>query len=108
MFPTLDPKKMEKMLKKLGIETEPIDATEVLIKTPSGEIKITNPQVIKTTMKGQVIFQISGSVEEAVSEADINLVMEQSGCKDRDLVEKTLRETQGDVVEAIMKLKKQS
>jgi alpha-NAC-related protein len=106
MFPTLDPKKMEKMLKKLGIETEPIYATEVLIKTPSGEIRITNPRVIKTTMKGQVIFQISGSVEEAVSEEDIKLVMEQSGCRDRSLVEKTLKETQGDVVEAIMRLKK--
>ena len=106
MLPTLDPKKMEKMLRKLGIETEPIDATEVIIKTSSGEIKITNPQVTKTMMRGQVIFQVSGNVEETISEDDVKLVMEQSGCNDRNLVEKIQKETKGDVVEAIMRLKK--
>jgi len=107
MIPQLDPQKMERMLRQLGIKTEPIPATEVIIKTSKGDIKITNPQVIKTTMKGQVVFQVSGNVEEDIfSEEDIKLVMEQSGVEDEKKVKEALAKSQGDIVNAIMELKK--
>lgn len=107
MIPGLDPKKMEQMLKQLGMEMEDIKANEVVIKTDDGDIIITNPQVVKTTMRGQVVYQVSGDVtQEAFSKEDVKLVMDQSGIKDEAKVIKALQEAKGDVVEAIMKLKK--
>jgi len=106
MIPGMNPKQLEAMLKQLGMKMENLPANQVIIKTDSGDIIINNPQVIKTTMKGQVIYQVSGDVNESsFSEDDINLVMEQTGVKDRKRVEEVLRETNGEVVEAIMKLK---
>jgi len=106
MLPNLSPEKMEKLLRQLGITTEPIEATEVVIKTTSGEIRIENPEVIKTNIKGKIVFQVSGKLEEEpFSEDDVKIVMEESGCKDVELIKKTLRETKGDIVEAIMRLK---
>ena len=87
MFPGMNPKKMEQMLKKLGMKMDNISAKEVIIKTDSGDIKIENPQVVKTSMKGQVVFQISGNVREQVfSDEDVKLVIEQSGIKDEEKV----------------------
>ncbi len=106
MFPGLSPDKMEKMMKKLGMQMDNIQAKQVVIKTESGDIKIDEPQVIKTTMKGQVVFQISGNIkEEKFSEDDIKLVMDQTGEKNKDKIRQILKETNGDIVEAIMKLK---
>jgi len=106
MLPSLDPKKMEQMLKKLGMKMDNIPANEVIIKTDSGDITIERPQVIKTSMKGQVVFQVSGNVkEQSFSDEDVKLVMEQTGVKDENKIKQTLQETSGDIVEAIMKLK---
>lgn len=106
MFPGMDPKKMQQMLKKLGMKMDNIPASQVIIKTDSGDITIEEPQVIKTSMKGQVVFQVSGNVkEQKFSNEDVKLVMEQSGIKDKEKVELALQQTNGDIVEAIMKLK---
>ncbi len=106
MFPGLSPDKMGKMMKKLGMKMDNISAKQVIIKAESGDIKIDDPQVIKTTMQGQIVFQISGNIkEEKFSEDDIQLVIEQSGEKDKEKIKQILKETNGDIVEAIMKLK---
>jgi len=106
MFSGLDPKKMQQMLKKMGMKMDNIPAKKVVIKTDSGDITIDQPQVIKTSMKGQVVFQVSGVVkEQSFSDEDIKLVIEQSGVKDEEKVKKALQETNGDIVETIMKLK---
>ena len=106
MFPSLDPQKMQQMMKKLGMKMDNIPAKQVVIKTDTGEITIDEPQVIKTTMNRQVIFQVSGNVkEQSFSNEDIKIVIEQSGVKDEEKVKKVLQETNGDIVEAIMKLK---
>ena len=107
MFPTLDPKKMQGMLKKLGVKMDNIPASQVIIKTNSGDILIENPEVVKTTMKGSVVFQISGNVKErSLSDEDVKLVIEQSGIADREKIKKVLEETGGDIAKAIIKLKK--
>jgi len=93
------------MLRQLGIKAEPVKAKEVVIKTESGDITIENPEVIKTVMKDKVIYQVMTKSGEAFSDEDIKLVMEQSGCKDVEKVKQALRETKGDIVEAIIKLK---
>ncbi len=106
MFPSIDPKKMQQMMKQLGMKMDNIPAKQVIIKTDTGNITIEEPQVIKTTMNGQIVFQVSGNVkEQSFSDEDIKLVIEQSGVKDEEKVKKALQETNGDIVEAIMKLK---
>ena len=102
----MNPKQLEGMLKQMGMKMDNISATQVLIKTDNGDITINNPQVVKTTMKGQVVYQVSGNADEATfSEDDVKLVVEQSGVKDEEKVKKALQESNGEVVEAIMKLK---
>jgi nascent polypeptide-associated complex subunit alpha len=106
MMPGMDPSKMQQMLKQLGMKMEDLKSSKVIIKREEGDIVIENPQVIKTTMKGQVVYQVSGSTqEELFSEDDVKLVSEQTGIKDTEEIKKALTETKGDVVEAIMKLK---
>jgi len=104
--PGVDPKKLEQMLKQLGMEMEEIPASQVIIKRDEGDIIIDNPQVVKTSMRGQVIYQVSGDVRQEISPEDIKLVMDQTGIRDEEVVKKALQEAKGDVVEAIMKLKK--
>jgi len=104
----LDPKKMQQMMKQLGMKMENISANQVIIKTDSGDIVVEEPEVVKTTMKGQVMFQVSGHVKEhAFTDEDVKLVMEQSGVEDREKIKKVLEETKGDIAEAIMRLKTQ-
>ena len=106
MLPGVDPKKMQQMLKQLGMKMVNIPANQVLIKTDSGDITIDKPEVIKTMMKGQVVFQISGNVKEkSFSDEDVKIVMDQSEIKDQEKVKQALQETNGDIVQAIMKLK---
>ena len=106
MMPGMDPKQLQGMLKQLGMKMENLSATQVVIKTDDGDITINNPQVVKTTMKGQVVYQVSGNADEATfNEDDVQLVMDQTGVTDKKKVEEALKEANGEVVEAIMKLK---
>lgn len=105
MFPgmNMDPKKMKKAMKQMGINTEEIEADEVVIKKSNGNIVINNPQVSKVKMQGQEIFQVQGDASEE-SKEDIKTVMEQTSCSEED-AKKALEET-GDIAKAIMKLQK--
>jgi alpha-NAC-related protein len=106
MFPVMDPKKLESMLKKLGMKMENIPANEVIIKTDSGNITIEDPQVIKTSMKGQVVFQVSGNVKSRTfTDEDVKLIMEQTGIDDEERIKKLLTQNKGDIAKTIMELK---
>ncbi|HLE07113.1 MAG TPA: nascent polypeptide-associated complex protein [archaeon] len=109
MFPKIDPKQMEKMMKQMGMQTENIDATEVVIRTAEKEIIISEPQVSKIKMGGQETFQIVGNVserqKERFSDEDVKTVVEQSGISETE-AKKALEETGGDLAEAIIRLKK--
>ena len=85
MIPGLNPRKMQQMMKQLGIQQVDIPATEVIIRTEDKEIIISNPSVAKVNMMGQETFQISGVIREEkissapeISEDDIGTVMEQA------------------------------
>ena len=104
----INPRQMEKMMKKMGIQSVSIEAEEVVIKTPDKDIVIKNPQVSRVNAMGQDTFQISGDVEEREKEGfsseDVETVMEQSGASEEEAIS-ALRET-NDLADAIMKLKK--
>jgi nascent polypeptide-associated complex subunit alpha len=108
MFGGIDPKKMQAMMKQMGIAQEDIDASKVTIEKRDGEnIIIDNPSITKIKMQGQESFQITGdirieSAQEGISEEDIKTVMEKTGCSENEAKE-ALEETR-DLADAILKL----
>ena len=70
MFPGLNPKKMQAMMKQMGINQEEIDANRVVIERDDGNIIIDNPNVVKIGMQGQENFQITGDVSEEKGEVE--------------------------------------
>lgn len=109
MFPKLNPKQLEKAMKKMGVKQEEIDATEVIIKTADKELIIRNPQVAKVNMMGQESLQISGDIEErelkSYNEEDVKTVVDQADCSEEEAKE-ALEKSNGDLAEAIISLKK--
>ena len=110
MIPGMNPRKMQQMMKRMGIQQIDIPATEVIIKTEDKEIVITEPSVAKVNMMGQETFQISGSIHEReketkpeISEDDIKTVAEQASVSLED-AKAAIEECDGDLAEAIMKL----
>lgn len=111
MFPGINKRKMEQVMRQMGMSQENIDATEVIIRCPDKEIVISNPQVAKINMMGQDSFQITGKYEERalssapeISEDDIKTVAEQANCSEED-AKAAIEEANGDLAAAILKLK---
>ena len=92
----------------LNITTFTRDFRQVIIKGSEKDIVIKNPQVSKINMMGQETFQIVGEIEEVEkgpSEEDVNVVVEQAGCSEKEAVN-ALKENEGDIAKAILSLKK--
>lgn len=111
MFPGMNPRKVQQMMKKMGMQQQDIDAVEVIIKTQDKEIIISNPSVAKVNMMGQETFQISGNVEERsvssepeINDDDIKTVATQANVSEED-AKKALDENNGDLAAAIISLK---
>ena len=105
----LDPKKMQAVMKQMGIGQEDVPSSKVTIeKEDGGKIIINEPSVTKIKVQGQESFQISGKISEesasvGISNEDIATVMKQTGCSEKQ-ARKALEET-GDLIEAIDLLK---
>ncbi len=109
MFPGLDPKKMQAVMKQMGIAQEEIDAKRVIIECSDRNIIITNPSVTKIKMQGQTNFQISGDVSEQATssedttEEDIQTIIEKTNCS-KEEAKQALEDANGDLAEAILSL----
>jgi len=118
MFPGMNQRKVQQMMKQMGIQQVDIPATEVIIRTEDKEIIISNPSVAKVNMMGQETFQISGQVEERelfasskstspeISAEDIKTVMDQAHVSE-EKAKQAIEEANGDLAEAIMNLTSQ-
>ena len=111
MIPGMNPRDVQRAMKRMGIKQEEIDATEVIIKTGNKEIIIQNPQVSKVNMMGQETFQVIGQPEERpissepeINQDDIKTVMEQTGATEEKAKE-AVEKNNGDLAKAIMDLK---
>jgi nascent polypeptide-associated complex subunit alpha len=107
MFPGINPKQMQAVMKQMGMSQTEIPSSKVIIEKEDGnKIVINNPSVMKIKMQGQESFQISGDIseesDENFSENDIKVVMEKTNCSEEE-ARKVLEET-GDLAEAILKL----
>jgi len=108
MLPNLNPKKMQAMMKQLGMSQEEIDAKRVIIeKEDNSKIIIKNPSIMKMNIQGQESFQITGEISqkegELFSKEDIKTVMEKTNCNE-DKAKKALENANGDLAEAILKI----
>lgn len=113
MIPGMNPRAMKQAMKRMGIQQQDIEATEVIIKTPEKELVIANPQVAKVNMMGQETYQVVGEAEERsiskepeINADDIKTVMEQTGV-DETKAKETIEKNKGDLAAAIMELKSQ-
>ena len=110
MFPGMNPREMQKAMKRLGIKQEEIDAEIVIIKTADKDLVIKNPHVSKVNMMGQETFQIVGDITEVnkdqnmeISEDDMSTVMERTNCSKEKALE-VLQQSNGNLAQAILKL----
>ena len=110
-MPGMNPRKMQQMMKRMGVAQTEVEATEVIIKCPDKEIVITEPSVAIVKAMGQEQFTISGNVEERelekeapeINEDDVKTVMEQANV-DEDKAKEALEAAEGDIAKAIMDL----
>ena len=109
MFPGMNPREMQKAMKRLGIKQEEIDAELVIIKTAGKDLVIKNPHVSRVNMMGQESIQVVGDIEEVdndeaeIDEDDIQTVIEQTKCT-REEALAALEESGGNLAEAILNL----
>ena len=110
MFPGMggmDPRKMKMMMKQLGIKSEEIDAKRVIFELENGRLVIENPQVSAIEMQGQKTYTVSGEArqeEGGIPGEDVKMVAEQASVSEEE-ARKALEESEGDIAEAIVKLK---
>jgi len=105
----INPRQMNQMMRRLGISVKNIDNVEkIIIQTDSKEYIFENAEVSVMEAQGQKTYQIIGNPiikerSEDTLKEDIKLVMDQTG-KLEEEAKKALKETNGDIAEAILKL----
>jgi len=105
----LNPKKMQGLMKQMGISQNEIDASKVVIEKSDGtKITINNPSVTKMKIQGQEMYQVSGEENQEseapeISDADVEQIVEKTGCTEEQ-ARKVLESVNGDLAEAILEL----
>ena len=110
MFGGIDPKKMQAMMKQMGIKQDEVEAVRVVIeKVDGGKIVIEEPSVVKVTMQGQQSWQISGNANEESGDSentkdeDVRLIMDKTG-KSFEECSQVLEKNNVDIAQSIMDL----
>jgi nascent polypeptide-associated complex subunit alpha len=102
----MDPRRMKMLMKQMGIKNEEIDAKRVIFELDGKRLVIENPSVSAIEMQGQKTYTVAGNAKEesSIPEEDIKMVSEQASVSAEE-AKKSLEETNGDIAEAIAKLK---
>ena len=110
----MNARQMNQMMKRFGINVKTIDNVEkVIIETDTKQYVFEDAEVTVMDVQGEKTYQIMGTpvvkakqTEEDTMKEDVKLVMEQTG-KSETEARNALKETNGDIAEAILKLSKQ-
>ncbi|AEA11657.1 nascent polypeptide-associated complex protein [Thermoproteus uzoniensis 768-20] len=118
---SLNPRELERYLKRMGIKMEEVDAAYVEIGLRNGDVlRIEGPAVALLRLPNKILVYQVQAQESSVktqkrqvqqqtaggytpTDEDISLVMEQTGAT-REEAEQALKETKGDLVQAVMLL----
>ncbi len=57
----MNPRKMQQMMKQMGIDVDELDVEEVIIRTADEELYFSDAQVTKMDARGQETYQVVGS-----------------------------------------------
>ena len=105
-------RQLNQMMKRFGINVKNIDNVQkVIIQTDTKEYVFEKVEVTVMEAQGEKTYQIIGTptvrlrqaAQEDTLKDDIKLVMEQTGKSEAE-ARKALKETNGDIAEAILKL----
>ena len=116
----LNPRKMEQMMKQMGIDVEDIEAEEVIIRTDEYDLVFDNAEVTKMDARGQETYQVIGSPEQvesgtagaisgadsdddassAIPDEDVDLVVARTGVSE-DEAREALEANDGDLAAAV-------
>ena len=105
----INPRQMNQMMKRLGINVKEIENVEkVIIQTDKREYIFEDAEVTIMDAQGSKTYQITGNPniidrKDETKKEDIKLIIEQTG-KSEEEAKKALEETNGDIAEAILKL----
>jgi len=103
----MNPNQMKKIMKQMGMKSSELNANRVVIESDSGNLIIEQPQVTVMEIQGKKTYTILGNEKEetaGVPEEDVKMVAEQTG-KTEEEAKTALEEANGDLAEAIQKLK---
>ena len=110
MMPGMNPRKMQQIMKQMGMKQKEIPAMRVIIETQDGNLVFENPSVTETQVQGQSTFQIMGKyavvkqeTEIDIPDEDVELVSSQAGVT-KEAARKALEIAKGDLAQAIMDL----
>ena len=106
-------KQMERQMKKMGMKMEELEGVqEVIIRFEDKELIIDEPSVSLMNVMGSETYQIEGQSREVeievvieIPEEDIEMVASSAGVSKQEAKE-ALKESKGDLAEAIMNLNK--
>jgi len=101
----LDPRKINSMMKQMGISNKELPAKKVVIELEDGtKLIIDEPGVTEITMQGQKSYQVTGEVTEekelVISDEDVELVANEANIS-KEKAKELLKKTNGDIAEAI-------
>jgi nascent polypeptide-associated complex subunit alpha len=120
----MNPRKMQQMMKQMGIDVTEIDAEEVVIRTADEELVFDGPDVTRMDAQGTQTYQIVGDPETrergaaaddttagesdadaggAIPEDDVKLVAQRAGVSP-DEAREALAAEDGDLAAAISRL----
>jgi len=121
----LDPRKMQQMMKQMGIDVDELDAEEVVITKSDGEqLVFDNPDITVMDARGQETYQVVGEPEtreagsggasavesgenddgaSEIPDADVEIVAQRASATEDDARE-ALEATDGDLAAAVERL----
>ena len=106
----MNSRQMKQAMKRMGINQQQIEASEVIIRCEDRDIIISNPDVAKVNMMGQETYQIVGEAREElrsttpeINSEDIQTVMDQTGVSE-DIAKQAIDDSNGDLAQAILSL----
>ncbi len=121
----MNPRKMQQMMKQMGIDVTDVEAEEVVIRTADEEYVFDAPTVQRMDAQGQETFQVVGDYDlrergvgdepaegdadadatgaDAIPAADVEIVATRTGASEAD-ARAALEATDGDLAAAVSRL----
>ena len=122
----MNPRKMEQMMKQMGIDMDEIDAEEVVIRTADEDLVFEAPEVTRMDAQGQQTYQVVGDPESrergaaadavaddaddtadaaagAIPDSDVQIVSQRTGAGE-EAARDALEAEDGDLAAAVSRL----